>query len=202
MNETCTAGAKLSVMTRLFASATENASEAMSKWTNGQITLSLEGLSEISLEEVSTELNIGDDLLTMVMLNLEGDLGGQLILTFDEQNGRQLAASLLGREVNAEPEWSELEKSALNETGNILGCAYMRVLTEAIGTNLVPSPPYFAQDYGASVLQQAVMAQAMVSDRVLICRTIFRRKGELLRWNVFFVPAAELLERLENRDET
>ena len=37
------------------------------------------------------------------------------------------------------PEWSELEKSALTETGNILGCAYVNALTRLIGTDLVPS---------------------------------------------------------------
>ena len=192
---------KLSVLSSLFTSATENASEAMCKWTNGQITLSLEGLREIALEQVQAELDVGDDLLTMVVLSFEGDLGGQLILTFDEQNGRQLAASLLGREKNTDPEWSEMEQSALKETGNILACSYMRVLTDIIDTNLVPSPPYFIQDYGASVLQQAVMTQAMVSDRILICHTIFRQDDEELKWNIFFMPTEELSTTLEKAFE-
>ncbi len=185
-------------MNQLFSSATEDASEAMCKWTNGQITLSLDEVYEATIEEMPQEMQVGDELLTMVVHCLEGDLGGQLILTFDEQNGRQLAASLLGREVSSEPQWSELEKSALCETGNILSGAYMKVLTQAIDAKLVPSAPYFVQDYGASILQQAVVAQAMISDRVLICRTNFQREGESLKWNVFFVPTEDLLEKLEH----
>ncbi len=77
----------------------------------------------------------------MVVMTLDGELGGSLILMFDEVNGRQLAASLLGREAGTEPEWSELEKSALMETGNILGCAYVNALTRLIGTDLRPSAP-------------------------------------------------------------
>ena len=133
----------------------------------------------------------------MIVFHLLGDLGGQLILTFDEENGRKLAASLLNREVNTDPEWSELEKSALNETGNILSCAYMKVLTEVIHADLVPGAPHFVQDYGAIALEQAVMAQAVVTDRVLICRTVFRRQDECLNWRVFFVPNEELLTALE-----
>ena len=87
------------------------------------------------------ELAVGDEMLTMVVMTLDGELGGSLILIFDELNGRQLAASLLGREVGTEPEWSELEKSALMETGNILGCAYVNALTRLIGTDLRPSAP-------------------------------------------------------------
>ena len=197
MNHTATNPNEPLTMHRLFSIATENSSEAMSKWTHGKITLSLDEVREVTLEHVSQEMEVSDELLTMVVHCLEGDLGGQMILTFDEENGRQMAASLLGREPSTEPEWTDLEKSALCETGNILSGAYMKALTEAIEAKLVPSAPYFVQDYGVSILQQAVVAQAMMSDRVLICRTNFQREGEQLKWNVFFIPTEDLLEKLE-----
>ena len=128
----------------------------------------------------------------MVVLSLEGEIGGEMILTFDEVNGRQLAASLLGRPVGDNPQWSELEKSALTETGNILGCAYVNAITRLIDHELVPSAPYFIQDFGASVLQQALMVQALTSDQVLICRTGFHKEGAELNWHVLFVPTAAL----------
>ncbi|NLS96583.1 MAG: chemotaxis protein [Planctomycetaceae bacterium] len=168
----------------------------MSRWTDGLITLTLDEVRELPLDRVCSELNIDDSLLTMVVLSLEGELGGEMILTFDEENGRQLAASLLGREVNADPEWSELEKSALTETGNILACAYMNAVTRLIDHELVPSAPYFVRDFGASVLEQALMVQAMTSDAVLICRTGFHREGEQLNWHVLFVPTEALRDRM------
>ena len=61
----------------------------------------------------------------MVVLGLKGELGGVMIIAFDEHNGRRLAgrfSSSIGRYGSP---WSELEKSALTETGNILGCAYI-----------------------------------------------------------------------------
>lgn len=189
---------KLEVLHQLFSSATHDASAAMCRWTNGLITLSLDEVREIPLEAICSELKIEDDLLTMVVLSLEGDLGGAMVLTFDNHNGRQLVASLLGREVDEDGPWSELEKSALTETGNILGCAYMNALTRLIDRELVPSAPYFIQDYGASVLQQALMVQAMTSDQVLICRTGFHREGEELNWSVLFVPTAQMREAMED----
>ncbi len=193
----CTENSKLDVLHQLFASATHDASAAMCRWTNGLITLTLDEVREIPLEDVCTELNLGDDLLTMVVLSLEGEVGGEMILTFDEENGRQLVASLLGKKHKDSAEWSELEKSALTETGNILGCAYMNALTRLIDQELVPSAPYFIQDYGASVLQQALMAQAMTSDQVLICRTGFHREGEELNWRVLFVPTEAMRKSME-----
>jgi len=188
----------LQILQQLLVAATRDASAAMCQWTNGSISLTLDEVREIPLEDAGGVCNIGGELLTMVVLNLEGEQGGQLILAFDEENGRKLAASLLGRQVCTEPEWTNLEMSALNETGNILGCAYMNALTRLIDMELVPSPPYFMQDFGASVLQQAVMAQAMVSDKVLVCSTKFQCDGEKLDWNVFFVPSQELRKTMED----
>ncbi len=188
---------RLELLHQLFASATHDASAAMCRWTAGLITLTLDEVREIPLEDATTELNLGDDLLTMVVLSLEGEIGGEMILTFDEDNGRQLAASLLGRPVGTTAEWSEIEKSALTETGNILGCAYINALTRLINSELVPSAPYFIQDYAASVLQQALLAQAITCDRVLVCRTGFRRQSEELSWRVIFVPTDALRRAME-----
>ncbi|HIQ21892.1 MAG TPA: chemotaxis protein [Planctomycetes bacterium] len=193
----CTQTDRLELLRELFASATHDASAAMCRWTEGLITVTLDEVQEIPLEDVASELKIGDELLTMVVLALQGEVGGNMILVFDETNGRQLAASLLGRQPGTDPQWSELEISALTETGNILGCAYMNALTRLIDTELFPSAPYFIQDYGISVLQQALMAQAMTGDDLLICRIGFRRKTQELDWRVIFVPNQGMRQALE-----
>ena len=132
----------------------------------------------------------------MVVVTVGGEIGGSLILVFDEYNGRQLAASLLGCEAGVDPRWSDLEKSALTETGNILGCAYINALTRLTGIDLMPSAPCFLQDFGASVLQQAVATQALGSDRLLLCQIGFRRAEQELDWRVVFVPTQGMQEAM------
>jgi len=189
---------RTTLLSQRFATATQDASEAMKTWTRGRIELSMDELREVPLDALSGELSFGDELLTMVVLTLDGPLGGQLILSFDDANGREFAATLLQRPMEEAPEWSALEQSALQETGNILGCAYLRSLAKGIGTPLIPSPPWFIQDFGASVLEHAVLAQAMASDHALICKTNFHCGHVLLNWHVFFVPSHELLAVLES----
>lgn len=189
-------GAPIELLHQFFAAATQDASEAMCRWTSGLITLSLDEVREIAMEEVATALDIGDERLTMVVLTLAGELGGTMILTFDDVNGRRLAATLLNRQPSTSEDWTDLEQSALNETGNILSCAYMNALTRLIDAQLVPSPPHFVQDYGASVLEQALLEQAVECDCVTICRTGFHRDGQELNWNVIFVPSVGLRQCL------
>ncbi|MFI4877195.1 MAG: chemotaxis protein [Blastopirellula sp. JB062] len=190
--------AHLEVLHQILSAATHEASAAMCRWTNGLITMSLDEVREIPLEEVSIEYDFGCEMLTMVVLTLNGEIGGSMILCFDETNGRDLAASLLSAPQAGSGEWSALERSALCETGNILGCAYLNALTRLMSVELVPSPPYFLQDYGASVLQQALMEQAGVDDQVMICRTRFTRGDQELNWNVFFVPNSKMRQVMED----
>ena len=189
---------RLERIQQFFAAATYDASAAMCRWTNGQIKLSLDEVREIPFEEVSQTLGIGDERLTMVVLTLEGVLGGTIVLAFDDENGRELAASLLGRPCDHSAQWTALEQSALNETGNILSCAYMNALTRLIDAQLVPSPPLFIQDFGASVLQQALLPQVGEVDEAMIFRTDFQRAGQQLQWSMLFVPTVPLRNALMN----
>jgi chemotaxis protein CheC len=195
---TCPANLRLQALQQLFSLATREASLAMSRWTEGKITLTLEEVHEIPLEDTCTALRLGNRRLTMVVLHLEGKLGCTIILTFDKGDGRQLAASLLRRPQETAALWSAWERSALTETGNIVGCAHMNVLARLLDRIFVPSAPYFLQDYGASVLQQALTAQALRGDWALICRTGFHREGRALNWHVLFVPTPALREAMEN----
>lgn len=188
---------RLELLTQFFSAATHDASAAMCRWTSGLISLTLDEVREVPIADVAAKFDLGDELLTMVVLTLQGAVGGDMILTFDEANGRALAAALTQRPLGTTAEWSDLERSALTETGNILGCAYMNALTRLIDVELVPSPPYFIQDYGASVLEQALMAQAAECEEALVCRTTFHREREELHWNVFFVPTHGLRQKLE-----
>ena len=193
----CLENMRLSLLKQLFSSATYDASVAMRHWTNTSVRLTLEEVCEIPLEEVCGVLSIGEQLLTMVVLHLEGDIGGSMVLCFDEENGRRLAASLVGTSPKSGGDWSEVEQSALTETGNIVACAYVSAITRLIDKPLIPSVPYFIQDYGASVLQQALVAQAADTNSALICRTGFHHEGEELNWLLLFVPTLALRSAVE-----
>lgn len=188
---------RLKVLQQLFATATHEASAAMCRWTDGLIALTLDEVREIDIVDLCAELGVDDANLTMVVLHVEGEAGGEMLLVFDESDGRRLAAALLERDQAEDGPWSDLEKSVLTETGNILGCTYLNALSRLIGQELLPTPPYFVQDYGASVLQQAVMAQVQTCDKLLVCRTNFHRDLERLDWQVLFIPTEALYQRLE-----
>ena len=188
----------LESLRRLCVLATQSASTAMCRWTGTQIHLGLDEVREVPLEDACSTMEIGDDLQTMVVLRSTGEMGAEIILMFDEAGSRKLTAEVLRRDPGDGAEWEELERAVLTETGNILACAYLNAMSELIGSDLLPSPPVLVRDYGASVIQQALMVQAMDCDRVLICRTTFQQDGEQLDWRVLFIPTKLTRLRIEN----
>jgi chemotaxis protein CheC len=180
---------------RLFAAATRDAAEAMHRWIGHPVRLTLEEVRRLPLDDACAALEVGDETMTTVVLTLEGEYGGVLLMMFDDRNGRRLADSLLGCSPS-DNEWSELERSALTETGNIFGCAYVGEIAGLIDRLLVPSPPMFVRDYGASVLEQA-LAEGAAADELLVCRTRFRHEDVDLSWLLVFFPTVNLCGAME-----
>jgi len=182
--------------TPVFEPATERASDALRRWTRGRVTLSLDEVRETSLAEVAEALPAGDEPLTMVIVGVVGELSGCLILMLDDESVVELVGVLLNRAVKPTAEWGELELSALRETGNIFGSAYLNAVSDRVGSRLFPSPPSIVRDFAAGALEQAVMMQAIESDQVLFCRTQLCCAGSALNVTAFFVPTGELLGTL------
>jgi chemotaxis protein CheC len=110
--------------------------------------------------------------------------------------------------------WGELEQSAVKETTNIVGCAYVNALatylppisptasTQPEGleevAELIPTPPTFVQEFAGSLLQFALMEQALELDQILLIHSQFTAdKHELnLNWTLLFIPSRESLHAL------
>ena len=176
----------------LFAAATAHASEAMSRWTGGQVSLALGSVEEVAPEEAVNRLDLRDELLTFVTVAITGAEAGRLMLAFDDENVDRLAFSLLGDRACGNAS-EALRNSALCETANILGSSYLATLSDTTDALLLPSPPTLVRDYGACVLELAVMEHMLISDRLLLLPIDFANSAASLRWQMFFVPAPGLM---------
>ncbi len=173
---------------RIFIGGAEEASEVMTRWTARKIHLRIDRVQRLLPEQVADELKLKDEILTMIVLGFEGEVGATFLLMFDERQGRCLAARLARTALVLDQPWSDLEKSALMETGNILACAYLNVMTDTLGAEVRLTEPFFVQDYGASVIEQAVLEQAAEADHVLLCETSFECANEPVSWRFLLIP--------------
>jgi chemotaxis protein CheC len=166
----------------------------------------------VDLIEATGILGDPETLVTACSLGLTGGrLSGQVILVFGERAGFALVDQLTRQPIGTTTTWGELERSAAEETTNILGCAFLNALAdhlpmdpERVGqpSALIPSAPKFFHEFAGSLLEFALADQATELDRVLVIRSRFTVEslgdgpGADLSLTLLFVPSALTLRAL------
>ena len=194
---------QLAALTIVLRRGEDEASSALSKWLEKSARISVEQVEQLPLAVATAVLGSPETPICSCTMAVHGRISGQLILVFEDASGLALADQLLGKPIGAATIWGELEQSAALETANILGCAYLNALVHFLRTSegavaeLLPSPPRFVRDFAESLMEFALMNQAMASDVVFLTRTEFRIEGAPVNWNLLFVPDAASLATLQ-----
>jgi chemotaxis protein CheC len=201
----------------IFDRGAESASQALSKWLGHDVHLAVSAIEVVELEQAADLLGPADSLVVACTMGLTGRLTGLLLLVFEDRSGLALVDLLTQQPVGTTNTWGELEQSAAKETTNIVGCAYVNALAahlpgtvgpaslatdgtpdQAGGDELVPTPPTFVREFAGSLLQFALMEQALELDQVLLIHSEFGAvdQGLNLDWTLLFVPSRESLYTL------
>lgn len=198
--ETAFTEAQRRILESIFQRGAEGATQALSQWLGRPVRLVVSAVEEVALEDASELLGPGDALVAACTMELSGALPGQLLLVFEDRAGLALADLLLRQPAGTATAWGELEQSAALETMNIVGCAYVNALAANLpalgGAGIVPSPPHFRHEFAASLLEFALMDQAIESDRLLSIKARFTSDKTTLDWSLLFVPGARSLQAL------
>jgi len=198
----------------IFERGAESASQALSKWLGHEVHLVVSEIEVVELAQAAEILGPAESLVDACTMGLTGRLTGLILLVFEDRSGLALVDLLTNQPVGTTTEWGELEQSAAKETTNIVGCAYVNALAthlpgtaafpaegghaESSGDELIPTPPTFVREFAGSLLQFALMEQALELDQVLLIHSEFQAGGQGLNldWTLLFVPSRESLHAL------
>ena len=179
-----------------------DASNALSKWIGRSAQLTLESIDELPLADATGILGGEDEPLCFCSMSMPESLPGELIVAFDDPSGWALADMVLGQQQGISKQWGEMEQSAALESTNILCCAYLNAIVAELSEEhetfgeLIPDPPIFRREFAVSLLEFALMGQAVAGDQVLLVKTRFEIDGEPLNWTLLWVPDATALDTL------
>lgn len=133
-----------------------------------------------------------------VGVRLEGALQGDLVLALSERDAERLAA-MLGYPAPG-GDFGVLAESALLESGNIVGSAFVTGVAALVGEKLLLSVPAFARGSGGTCVRTLVAHAGSVA---LATRFTGGEGGEALEGLILVMPepqhVAKLLSRLDLR---
>ncbi len=153
-----------------------HAATALSQMTGRKIMIDVPEVSVKRLEEAAEQMGAADTVVAAVLMHMMGDLTGRTLLVLPEASARSLCGILL-RHSEPGPGFSEMQKSTIMETGNILCSAYLNALSDFMGMMLVPSVPALVADLAGAVLTTAYLNFGHSRDHVICVDTAFRIAG-------------------------
>lgn len=137
-----------------------------------------------------------DAAIAAVLMRVHGDAPGRTVQIFPAESAARLAAMLLGREAVEFPDgFGELERSLLNEVGNIVVGACLNALSEFLGMALVMSVPSLAIDKAGAILSAAYLGFDDTGEYVFCIDTqlYIAERSEPLRAHFLLIPETDAL---------
>jgi chemotaxis protein CheC len=163
-----------------------HAATALSQMIGETIMISVPRINVSRLDELPPQLASPDEPVAAVLMHMLGDLTGRTLLVFPRRTAARLAELLLHRKA-AGDDFSEMERSAIKEAGNILSSAYMNALSDFMGMMLLPSPPSLAIDMSAAVLTTAYLQFGSDKDFVFCVESEFMMSDTEEKLRGFFL---------------
>ena len=172
------------------------AATALSQMIGEPVGMSVPRVRVLALEEVPDGVGGAESLVAAVHLRVVGDAPGHILFIAPLEVARNLAGLLLaGMEPGERDEMglSELERSALQELGNVLTSSYLIALTTLTGLHLEPSPPALGVDMAGALLGTVLAEVSLSTDVALLIETAFEEGGRHAAGDFLFIPTPEAL---------
>lgn len=172
------------------------AAESLSKILNRRIDLSIPEVKITPVENIPDFLGNPDEPYMGVMLGIEGEINGTLLLVLQEGVGYDLIDMLYGMPESQERELSEDGVSALKELTNIIGSSILNVYAEKSKLVVKPNVPTFIHDYLQSLIDSILIMHNIEHEYAIVMETAFYFEDDRVVGNLMILPEAESLKTL------
>lgn len=171
-----------------------NAATALAKMMNRKINMDVPKVNVLEFKDVSEILEGAETLVVGILLRMTGDLTGNIMFILDIKSARMLVNLLMGDSTsssNENDEFTEIERSALKEIGNILAGSYLSALSTLTNLLIMPSIPDLAIDMAGAILSVPAIEFGKVGDTVLYIETEFSDGCSKVVGDFFLIPDIE-----------
>ncbi|MBE3579261.1 chemotaxis protein CheC [Caldanaerobacter subterraneus] len=176
----------LDVLKELGNIGAGNAITALSTMIGKKVDMKVPTVKILELVEVPDIFGSPDTVIVGIYFGLDGDVKGNILFTLDLDSASSLIWNLMG--IEAKEEFDELEKSALEEIGNIMAGSYVASLSTLTSLNMKISPPALSIDMAGAILSVPAIQYGEISDKILFIETQFVEGERLIRGDFFLIP--------------
>lgn len=187
---------KFEVFNTMTRSGAERAAHNITTMTGLETEVEINRMSFVPIDDVPAE--IGDQRYVGTVMEYAGKPSGYLAILFDRPSAEAVVDGLIPTETT--DGWSEMERSAMKELGNIMTSGFIDGWANVLESSIDHSPPTFVSDMGSSIMSPIVGRMAQTQEHAFLLDSIIRTDGDgVFQCEMFALPdEAELREVLED----
>ncbi|WP_319578575.1 chemotaxis protein CheW [uncultured Methanospirillum sp.] len=174
-----------------------HAATTLSTILNTLISIHVPEIILVQLQNLRYYLD--DVAAAMVVFQIQGQLAGNgyIIIHIPKESIIRLTSIMLGQSVS-EREIDDMDKSALNEIGNIMTSSFLDACATLLSIIMIPSPPSMVIDMPHAALQTIIATQEIDEnvDEVVLFKTELQCAEYNISANIILLPSKGLLNEL------
>ncbi|SDR27750.1 chemotaxis protein CheC [Natronobacterium texcoconense] len=182
---------KLEVFTEMTERGATKAANNVTAMTDLSTGVEVNRLSFVPIADIPA--HVSDDRRVGTAVEYTGTPSGYLGILFDPAAARTAVDALLS--VESEGEWTDKERSALEELCNVIASGFIDGWANVLETSIRHSPPEFIADMGSSIMSPIIADIARTEEYAfMLDSTIRTGESETLQCQLFALPQSGELE--------
>jgi chemotaxis protein CheC len=185
---------KLEGFDRMAEQGAREAADNITKMSGIETSIEIRRLNFVSLEAIPEE--VAEETLVGVAFEFDGTPSGYLVFMFDEASAKELARAMLPTDPDDEgPGLTDMEKSAIQEMGNIMASGLLDGWANVLDTTIDHSTPQYIHDVGSAAIDPIVIQLGENQDYAFVFDTQIEAEDRDIDCNIFAIPDEEDLMR-------
>lgn len=170
-----------------------NAATALAGILNMRINMSVPEVNIVPFNDIINIMNGPENLVVGVLVNMDGDLTGYVLLILELADAYEMAtlALMSDRKMPNQitpADFDELDRNTLGEIANILVGSYLSAISAMTNLRVAPSVPQTAVDMVGAIISIVLIEYGNIGDSVLFLKTQFTDIDKKMAGHFFLIP--------------
>lgn len=162
------------------------AGDALSRLSSGRVSVELQAVAQLTPADIVSQLGAAERPVVGVYVGFEGPVSGHALLLMSPDGAARVSRHLLdGRAAGAvawpivtNGEIDPMERSAIEELGNIVISTALNELGREEPRPILPSVPQLVVEMAGAILQSVLVDLAIDADEITVARARFTEAGQ------------------------
>lgn len=150
-----------------------HAATALARMLNQKIDIEVPKAELCDFNRLPAIVGGEENIVVGILLTLTDDVEGMMMFIMEKESAYNLIRKLMGTEIDSEEELDEIQRSALQEIGNIITGAYLSSLSDLTRLSISASIPYIAIDMAGAILSVPAIEFGKLGDKALMIEAEF-----------------------------